>query len=295
MMPPRSILAAVDFSEGSRAALTLAARAAVQCGAALHVLHAADPLLGAAAARQGRDFAAESLDELRRFTAATWPAATSQPRLHTIAGEPATVNLDIASREGADLIVVGSRGMSGAERLLFGSTTEYVLRRADVSVLVVPPTWTPATSDAPDLSGSGPVIAGVDLTASSMAAVSAAAWIAGALRTTLEVVHVVTPARVLERWQEGADAEASERVATARRDVAAIVHGLAALVRVDTFVEQGDVARRIAARVAAHAAARPLVVLGRRAGGSRGAAPGAIAYRVLGEAGAPVLVYLAAV
>jgi len=47
--------------------------------------------------------------------------------------------LDIAAREQADMIVVSSRGTSGAERAFFGSTAEDVVRRAEVCVLVVPP------------------------------------------------------------------------------------------------------------------------------------------------------------
>ena len=48
-IPPRRILAATDFSEGSRVALTFAGRMAKQCHGTLHVLHAEDPLLSAAA------------------------------------------------------------------------------------------------------------------------------------------------------------------------------------------------------------------------------------------------------
>jgi hypothetical protein len=49
MIPPRTILTAVDFSDASRVALIFAARLAAHCGAALHLLHAEEPLLLAAA------------------------------------------------------------------------------------------------------------------------------------------------------------------------------------------------------------------------------------------------------
>ena len=55
MMPPRSILAAVDFSAPSRVALEFAARLANHCQASLHVLYVEDPLLAAAAKAQGID------------------------------------------------------------------------------------------------------------------------------------------------------------------------------------------------------------------------------------------------
>ena len=53
MIPPRAILAPVDFSDTARAALVLAARLAQHCGADLHVLYVEDPLLVAAAHHAG--------------------------------------------------------------------------------------------------------------------------------------------------------------------------------------------------------------------------------------------------
>ena len=49
-------------------ALDFAARLANQCGATLHVLHAQDPLLAAAAQSEGIDLVRESREELARFT-----------------------------------------------------------------------------------------------------------------------------------------------------------------------------------------------------------------------------------
>jgi len=42
-----------------------------------------------------------------------------------------------ASRLGAELIVMGSRGTTGVERIVIGSTAEKVLRWSGVPVLVV--------------------------------------------------------------------------------------------------------------------------------------------------------------
>src|SRR5262245_64083256 len=79
MLPPRAILAAVDFSESSRIALMLAARLAQQCGAALHVLHAEDPLLVAAAAETNFDLTSDTREELSRFIKTAPPAADLSP------------------------------------------------------------------------------------------------------------------------------------------------------------------------------------------------------------------------
>jgi nucleotide-binding universal stress UspA family protein len=293
MIPPRTILVAVDFSDGSRAALAFAARLAVQCGSALHVLHAEDPLLCAAAQHHGRNLSEETLEELRRFVAETRPSASFNPKLHAEAGHASDVIRDIATREQADIVVVGSRGMSGAERLVFGSTTEYVLRNSGVSVLVVPADWKAPRPDAPDLSGAGPVIAGFDFTTSSALAAEAAGGLAAALRTRVELVHVVAAGRVLQRWQAEIDAAIASQVETAKQALSTLAVAIAATAPVETRLEIGSVPERLAAVVASARGEHPLLVLGRRAGGILGGAPGAIAYRLLMDAHVPVLVYLA--
>jgi nucleotide-binding universal stress UspA family protein len=59
-------------------------------------------------------------------------SATLAPRT----GDPATAILDVAEREGADLIVMGTRGLGTAERWLIGSVSDKVLHHAHCSVLV---------------------------------------------------------------------------------------------------------------------------------------------------------------
>jgi nucleotide-binding universal stress UspA family protein len=54
-------------------------------------------------------------------------------------GDPRDAILEAATAEGADLIVVGTHGRGGLERLLLGSVSEHVIRHADVPVLVVRP------------------------------------------------------------------------------------------------------------------------------------------------------------
>lgn len=55
---------------------------------------------------------------------------------HTRIGSAASAILALAKSVGADLIVVGSHGYSGVERLLLGSTSELVVRRAGCPVHV---------------------------------------------------------------------------------------------------------------------------------------------------------------
>src|SRR5688572_31545377 len=103
MMPPRSILATVDFSEPSRVALEFAARLANQCRAALHVLHVEDPLLSPAAKAQGIDLRRESCDELTRFTAASLSPGIGSPlHRHVVTGPAPSTICGIAGREQID-------------------------------------------------------------------------------------------------------------------------------------------------------------------------------------------------
>ncbi|MET0772841.1 MAG: universal stress protein [Candidatus Limnocylindrales bacterium] len=52
-------------------------------------------------------------------------------------GEPADAILAAAESEGADVIVIGSSGRSGVGRMLMGSVSDDVIRRAPVPVMVV--------------------------------------------------------------------------------------------------------------------------------------------------------------
>ena len=200
-------MAAVSFSETSRVELVLAARLARHCGAELHVLYVEDPLLDAAARRAGIDLSRSTQRELQRFVADAWPAALCSPETHVVAGATVDVILEVAHQQGADLIVVDGGRLSGAEKLLFGSTTERLMRRADISLLVAPSHWRPPQPDAADLSNLGPVIAIVDTSDHpSVAATKAACELASVLGTSVEVVQVVpdaeTPAALTKRLAE---------------------------------------------------------------------------------------------
>ena len=52
-------------------------------------------------------------------------------------GEPADAILAAAASEGADIIVIGSSGRTGVGRMLLGSVSDDVVRRAEVPVMIV--------------------------------------------------------------------------------------------------------------------------------------------------------------
>jgi nucleotide-binding universal stress UspA family protein len=56
---------------------------------------------------------------------------------HAREGDPADAILDVAEEEGADLIVVGNKGMTGAKRFLLGSVPNKVSHHAPCSVMII--------------------------------------------------------------------------------------------------------------------------------------------------------------
>jgi len=291
MTPARSILAAVDFSEPSRVALDFAARLANHCGATLHVLHAQDPLLAAAAQSEGIDLVRESRDELARFTQTAVAVDSSRLHLHVVTGRSTLAICDLGVREGVDVIVLGMHGMSGAARVLFGSTTQGVLQQSTVPVLVIPDSWVAPQPGMPDLSGVGPVLVAVECTGAGMAAAAAASQLARTLGTSVSAVHVVEQLNVLERWSGHAQAAMDLAVSRNRKDIETALAGLKTGRDIPLRVETGSVADRIAHVAAPREGEHPILVLGRHARGSRRGVPGATAYRVLGKTRVPVLMH----
>jgi nucleotide-binding universal stress UspA family protein len=56
---------------------------------------------------------------------------------HVVEDDPATAIIDVAQREGADLVVVGSRGVGAVKRFMRGSVSARVAAHAPMSVFIV--------------------------------------------------------------------------------------------------------------------------------------------------------------
>ena len=145
---PSPVVVGYDFSHGAGAALhravTLAARSPFHV---LHLVCVIDPeeAIPSIPAYNGIDdmYAARVQEALAAEIQCELDKADVATRLHFFVhariGKAAPVILDLAREVGADLIIVGSRGVTGLERLIAGSTAEHVVRDAGCTVEVARP------------------------------------------------------------------------------------------------------------------------------------------------------------
>jgi nucleotide-binding universal stress UspA family protein len=293
MLTVRSILCPVDLSEQSRQALLWASSIARYRGAELTVLSVVEPLLAQAAAiRLGADLTrTEAEPALREFVDATLPEGVrpkSHVRIEVTVGDPSEAILQTGRRLNTGLIVMGTHGLGGFQKLLLGSTTEQVLRRTECPVLAVPA----GAGTAPAVEHPGAqlkrILVATDFRESALAAVQWAGDLASDIRVPVVVAHVVEPVVVSPLWQPLVADLDSDHVATVQRALA----GLSASFRdthIDYAVSVGPPADTIASLAIEYGAG--LVVMGlANPNDLEPRKPGSIAYRVLRVAHVAVVV-----
>ena len=79
----------------------------------------------------------EDVDATLREAAAGALQPGVEARTYAREGDPADAILDVAEERAADLIVVGNKGLTGAERFLLGSVPNKVSHHAPCSVLII--------------------------------------------------------------------------------------------------------------------------------------------------------------
>jgi len=139
------ILVPIDGSEASMLAVSKASGLALAFGSRITLIHVVDnyPFIGV-----GADYALGQNEYLAAATSsanaalARGVAALAAEGLHSdqrvIEGHVVHEGIvDTANAIAADLIVMGSHGRSGIEKLLLGSVTQRVLQDSKVPVLVV--------------------------------------------------------------------------------------------------------------------------------------------------------------
>jgi nucleotide-binding universal stress UspA family protein len=142
-LPYERLLCPVDFSESSLSALKVALSIAEEADAHITILHAIewptdDELSGIevdtpAFHRLAEEQTVRSLNELVPQDVRVWCKPDTTVRF----GKAYQQILETAEQKHADLIVIGVRGRNALDLMLFGSTTNQVVRRASCPVLTL--------------------------------------------------------------------------------------------------------------------------------------------------------------
>ncbi len=137
------IVVGTDGSPTASMAVEHAASLAAATGGHLHVamvtpsipmVVAPDMLIASA---EWTDATNQATSDALESAVAVAIAAGAQTTTHQLTGDPADALLDLCDEVGADLLVVGSRGMHGARRFLLGSVSSRCAHHANRSILIV--------------------------------------------------------------------------------------------------------------------------------------------------------------
>ncbi|MEI6621539.1 MAG: universal stress protein [Actinomycetes bacterium] len=144
-----TLVVGVDGSPSSAGALEWAAREAQLRGAKLHVVQVWEVPGAAWATPVGvvpytvatdENVRTQTREDLAGMTREVLgPDPKIKIRITVAEGNPAKVLIDIAKRDDAELLVVGSRGRGGFKTLLLGSVSEQCVTHARCPVIVIRP------------------------------------------------------------------------------------------------------------------------------------------------------------
>jgi nucleotide-binding universal stress UspA family protein len=196
--PIERVLCPVDFSEFSVNAYKFALSVTQHYGATLYVQHVAELwkhpcACFAADAKQYNQFCerfqSSERERLHLFVQDHTPRGL-EPECVTQEGMACDCILSFAQRESVNLIVIGTHGVRGFDRLTLGSVTEGVLRKARCAVLAVhgQPTAQAMEQAAADLRE---VIFCTDFSDDSNRALDYALSVAAEFKAKLTLVHVL--------------------------------------------------------------------------------------------------------
>ncbi len=286
----RRIVCPTDFSDGSRRALDDAIALARWHGAALTVLHA-HPDVPTRPHEDARD--SEGHERFTRALDAFIEPAREvglPVRIELRAAPPVDAIVAEVQAGRADLVVMGTHGRSGFERLMLGSVTEKVLRKVSCPVLTVPPPH--AVRNAPDRVPFQSILCPIDFSPASLRALDHALSLAEGTSARLRLLHVLE-FLVDPEDDRGVDFSFSEYRQHLERDMHARLHrtvpeALRARCAVSETLTGGDPARQVL-RVAGEVGADLIAM------GAQGRGPveriflGSIAEHVIRGAACPVL------
>jgi len=195
------ILCPVDFSEVSLKAYRYAQSIAGHYRAALVVQHTVELMqyvsaLYAPSLELFEEFRQTRLANARQdLQQLTSPSSSIQPEYIVQEGAPAAAILYLAQERAVSLIVLGTHGRRGFDRMMLGSVTERILRHASCPVLTIRRAAT--DSGKPD-KADDPVpirriLCCIDFSAHSQRASEYALLIAASYQTDVTFLHVLDP------------------------------------------------------------------------------------------------------
>ncbi len=142
-----AIVVGTDGSPTAETALRTAIQLAEQSGSRLYIVSAYEPvsehrtrgeqLGGPTDVQWAVGLRADVLQLLDLARALAGASGVGAVETFARQGDAADAILDVAEEQGADLIVVGNKGMTGAKRFLLGSVPNKVSHHAPCSVLIV--------------------------------------------------------------------------------------------------------------------------------------------------------------
>jgi nucleotide-binding universal stress UspA family protein len=140
------IVVGTDGSETAAEAVRQAADLAKLAGAQLTIVSAYEPVSKRRVEGEQHDVPAdvqheigprEDVNLVLDSAAIEAKKAGIEVQTHPVEADPAEAILNVAEETGADLIVVGNKGMTGARRFLLGSVPNKVSHHAPCSVIIV--------------------------------------------------------------------------------------------------------------------------------------------------------------
>jgi nucleotide-binding universal stress UspA family protein len=141
-----TIVVGTDGSQTAAEAVRQAVELATAVGGRLEIVCAYEPVPGARLRSESQQAPTdvqwmigprEDVDATLAEAAALARAAGVDAEVHARQGDPADAILDVAEETGADLVVIGNKGMTGAKRFLLGSVPNKISHHAPCGVLII--------------------------------------------------------------------------------------------------------------------------------------------------------------
>lgn len=284
MIVLRNILVATDFSPASDRALDYALAIARRYDSHVYVVHAIRPELYALTPPEATGGMTEIVHQAAEQEMA---ALLISGRLREVPhqalveeGDVWSVLSELTAKHHADLVVLGTHGRSGIEKMFLGSVAERVFRLSMQPVLTVGPK---VSAQPPAEIALKSVVYATDFSAVSRRALPYALSLAQEYQAKLTMIHVAR-----EKAGLPGQSEAEVREASIGRLRAMLPPGADLWCYPEFLISFGPLVETILTTAQQRQA--DLMVLGIRSGGAAtGHLPAANAYRLVCEASCPVL------